>query len=596
MKIDIIRTAAAVSAIEDAKFRQRWKRLWDNCLWATGSQHPRFVRCWYRAYQSVYEPLLVTGGEEELLGLLPLAVSRSQGTLTYAGTHHAEYQVWLSEPAQGNEFILGALRALAVEYPNDSLRFLFVPPGVPLGWLESPDWKRRHLIRPHPRPLLDLTVSDGPEASLRKKGNKSRIKRLQKISPLRFERLRTRAELECVLDSIIDQCDLRQGAMYDVLPFRNDPLKRAFYLSLMEEPELLHATVLRLGAEVIASHLGICNRHSVSLGVLTHSPCHARNSPGKILLLMLAAYLGREGFRYFDLTPGGDYKERFANFRDVAYTLDIYFSSSAARRRRLQHRLRETLKTLLRVCRLNGAALRGRLQATLRWAAKLRLKHAPRRVMRRLTRLISWTREYRMYRYPAPRARELADTQGVHRDSICDLLSYETLSWEGTARKEFLRTCLARLENGAHAYTASEGGALLHASWLWERESISQPDRGHRIQLPPNSAVLWDDYTDPRARGRGLHRLAIQKRMRDAAFVPGTEWLFIGVFSDNHRSRKNIERMGFEHYASFFTSVRLGRTRRWVVLTPDAERDARLLSASSASDPGRSGVCVSQDT
>jgi len=74
----------------------------------------------------------------------------------------------------------------------------------------------------------------------------------------------------------------------------------------------------------------------------------------------------------------------------------------------------------------------------------------------------------------------------------------------------------------------------------------------------------------------------MQKRMRDAALVPGTESLFIGVFADNRPSRKNIERMGFEHYASFFTSVRFGRTRRWVFLTPDAERDARIPGDSPA--------------
>jgi GNAT superfamily N-acetyltransferase len=131
-------------------------------------------------------------------------------------------------------------------------------------------------------------------------------------------------------------------------------------------------------------------------------------------------------------------------------------------------------------------------------------------------------------------------------------------------RRSFLSAALDRLEEGQHVYTAVENGKLLHYSWLIPRQEVSYSDYGQPIELPAGSAVVYDDYTYPAARGRGLHRASIEQRVHDAALMPDTNWIFTGVRADNPRSWRNFERLGFTIYCRCFREVRGGRTKLWM--------------------------------
>jgi hypothetical protein len=204
------------------------------------------------------------------------------------------------------------------------LTFLFAAPGCPTSWLAmAPRVGVHGTATPQRRGLLPVGA-DGPAASsLRKKSNKSRISRLNRIGAVSFRQLHTRAQLNEFMPKIIEHCDLRHD---DSKPFQTDPHKKELYLAMMDRPGLMHATVLLVGDQLAAAHLGPINGKSVGLGLITHAPEFASHSPGKFAILYLAQMLGEQGYEYFDLTPGGEYKDRFAHEWDEAYILEFFFN------------------------------------------------------------------------------------------------------------------------------------------------------------------------------------------------------------------------------------------------------------------------------
>jgi hypothetical protein len=156
MKIDVIEGAAAAGLLREQSFQSQWAELASNCPWGTPFQGSGFVAAWYRTYASRFQPLLVTGREDAgLVGLLPLAIDRASGRVSAAGTWHAEYQTWLATPERGEEFGWQALDAVRRRRRRiGSLRLGYLPPGTPLGWMDSPEAQRVCRVEAHPRPLL----------------------------------------------------------------------------------------------------------------------------------------------------------------------------------------------------------------------------------------------------------------------------------------------------------------------------------------------------------------------------------------------------------------------------------------------------------
>jgi len=361
--------SAAFNLLSQADFCRSWDELHQACPWATAFQSRAFAQNWYAVYAPIYEPWIVCGhdGRGRLAGLFLLALRRSPRELVHAGAHQAEYHVWIATPDHADNFAEQALDHLAEMLPSASLRLLFLPGGAPLAWVDAGRrWARRSSLRYFKRPLMRVGEGSQVEKSLRKKSNKSRLNRLEHIAPLRLEVLRTRREMELCFDQIIDYCDLRQGAVNGNLPFRQDPLKKEFYLRLMEAPGLMHTSVLRLGNDMIAAHIGARDRTTVHLGLIAHSPFYANHSPGKLLLLLLGRQLGQEGFRDLDLTPGGAYKDRFADHSDEVFVLDIFFRMRDVWRFRWRQRLARGAKSVLTVAGITPDNARKRIDAVRR--------------------------------------------------------------------------------------------------------------------------------------------------------------------------------------------------------------------------------------
>ena len=103
----------------------------------------------------------------------------------------------------------------------------------------------------------------------------------------------------------------------------------------------------------------------------------------------------------------------------------------------------------------------------------------------------------------------------------------------------------------------SVDGRLEEPSWQLAEKSPRFVDMvsGEPGFYDTRAAVLWDDYTWPAARGRGLQTRAILRRLRDAA-AGGAGTMIIGAVADNLVSRHNIEKLGFTYWASHAKAAR----------------------------------------
>ena len=554
--IEVYSQSDADGLLASTDFQAQWRSLARDCPWSTALQSPEFACTWYRIYSGRYTPLILArhDGGSRLNGLLLLAVERTTGRLTFAGSHQSEYNVWLALPGDAT-FIAEALRRLS-ELGFPAITFTYLPPATPLDWLDG-EWKERATLRAVRRPLLTVSTPDAITESITKKKNRRRMEKLQAGQSLEFFELQTPEQLDEYYDEIINYCDLRQGAAHGSCPFRDDPQKRVFYRALMTHPGLLHVTVFKSGNRLLAAHIGVRNKQEVMLGIVAHSPFLAEHSPGKLHVLQLGLMLHEQGFSALDLTPGGDaYKDDRATSYDEAHVLTVFLSDKALRSHRVSAAGRSAAKSIARILHLDREHM-----ARLRSIAKKALSH-PFRAVRSLFRLLGrrlWSStEMRLYRARAEDIDKLAP-KNFQRDSIRDLLCYEAGA-EGRPRQSFLSDVMARLASGIHPYSMVRDNILVHYGWLTERSKQSfMTEVQHPYQYPPNSAVMWDFYTHPAYRGQGLYSQSLRQIMSDAAGIPGTEFVYIAVLADNRASRKVIEKSGFTYHESIFRTVRFGK-------------------------------------
>lgn len=542
----------ALQAITGAKFQTQWRELAAKCPWATALQSPEFACTWYECYGEVYRPLVLArfGAGAEMDGLLAVAVERASGRLTLAGAHQAEYQTWLALPGE-QSFIVECLAKLR-ELGFPSLSFTYLPPGTPLDWLNK-GWSEASTLRAVPRPLLTVDNIEAVQESLAKKKNRRRLEKLQESGPLSFLQLRTPQELDAYYDDIIDFYDFRMGAVNGTCPFREDPRKRPFYEALMEKG-LLHVTVMKIGENLVASHIGLRNKREVVLGIVGHSPFQAIHSPGKLHILQLGMMLHDEGFMNLDLTPGGDaYKEDRATRYDEAHEVKVFLDKRALARHRSSLRVQAIEKKLAGTLRLNKqglSRLRSLVRNPLRELASL---------MSSARKWISSSEETRFYRAEASVAGSV--DPGIQRDSLRDLLGYESGEKESRSKREFLSDGLYAIEAGVHVYSLVRNGVLVNCAWVANSASKGFPSEivlSH--EYPPKSAIIYDFYAKPSASRQGDDSGLLRKIVNDAS-AEGTEAVFLAISAGDRATRQAAEAAGFKYQDSVVKSTRFGAVK-----------------------------------
>jgi CelD/BcsL family acetyltransferase involved in cellulose biosynthesis len=534
MPLNLLIGADAESLLGDRAFQQQWRSLYSCCSWGTIFQGADFVTTWYRVYRSQFQPVLITEtlADGSLSGLLTLAATPDSQQLIFAGAGQAEYHTWLATSDRGDTFIAAAMDLLRTSFAGLTLTFEYLPPLAPKQWLEpGRPWANQSRLVMWKRPLMKLGDGENLRKSLKKSANKSRLNRLKKLGDVQFEQLHGVAALTAVFDRIIAYYDFRQGAVNDSIYFQADPLKQPFYLALMDVPGLLHATVLKVGDEVVAAHLGLSDGKECGLGIPAHSPFYAAHSPGKLQLLMLGVELAQQGFHTLDLTPGGDpYKDRFATDYDEAHILTIFLSDRTLPKQiaELKVRSKSIAKRVIKAAGIEPSTV----QASIK-----KLRNLPQRLWKQRGSV-----EHQIYRYRAEAVRADDDPDSFNRDCLEDLLLFQPVP--SHSRQEFLSQCLSRLEAGQHVYTSVARGRLRSACWLVERQEKLVLTEQREYGLEPESALIHDYYVDPIGQQQGYSRLLLKQIVNDALFIYGAKQVYLMVVADD-RLREAIEATGF---------------------------------------------------
>jgi GNAT superfamily N-acetyltransferase len=149
------------------------------------------------------------------------------------------------------------------------------------------------------------------------------------------------------------------------------------------------------------------------------------------------------------------------------------------------------------------------------------------------------------------------------RDCWRDLLNYAPAVGHADYL-EFLSRSQGRLDLDCHSYTISRDGRLVHYGWLSVGQKTAVFAEVHQpYDYPEKTVVLYDFYTAPSDRGKGLYQSTLLQMVRDAFQEFGALQVYITVEANNGPSRHAIEKVGFMHVESLFEQVRLGRGTRW---------------------------------
>jgi RimJ/RimL family protein N-acetyltransferase len=165
-------------------------------------------------------------------------------------------------------------------------------------------------------------------------------------------------------------------------------------------------------------------------------------------------------------------------------------------------------------------------------------------------RVIHKSIEWRLYARANGAHIDLPTGPTMHQNDWSDLLKFNPVeSWQN--KTQFLTEARERIERGERVFTHADGETLLHYGWFApdQKESFFSEIQ-QRYQYPPGSAVLYDFYTDPDARGRGFYRSNLLQMLQRAAAETGIKQIYISVNADNGASRHVIESVGFQHQVS----------------------------------------------
>jgi RimJ/RimL family protein N-acetyltransferase len=148
-------------------------------------------------------------------------------------------------------------------------------------------------------------------------------------------------------------------------------------------------------------------------------------------------------------------------------------------------------------------------------------------------------------------------------DALEDFARYTGSDWR-LSRAAIVAEASRRLAEGQHSFTVVAEGVLAHYHWLQlGGHEITFPEIGASYPVPPGSAISYGAYTEPRFRGRGLHRLSAHETV-EMAFTLGAGQIYSAVFETNIPSRRAIEAAGYRPVARLVCVRRLGRRRVWI--------------------------------
>lgn len=511
-----------------------WQRLFADCPWATAFQSMAFFDIWSRHYASVWSPLLVVGQRADgvVAGIMPLAIRN--GLVVGVGSHQAEYQGWISRENDASEFIVGALDAIAASLPRHQLRLRYLPHAVPKSALQ-------HLRDRNPRVTLHHHVSHelliDPEAighALKKKSNRSKVHRLQRLGELQF-RLLNAQMAAAEFDRIVAMYDFRQGALNDVCPFLDDPVKRAFHLDWLNScPRQLYVSGMFLKGQMIAALMFVRSKTDLHLAISAHAPNLAEHSPNKLNIYESALALVGDGATCIDLTPGGDaWKARFSTGQRDVWELIMHESALRSATVRAHVAVRAAVRRVLSTVGVSIPTLNRRIKAigSLVGGARVFLG-------RRAKRELLYHGELRQLERPSDIPVLLNPLEWLIRSG--PLLRRRR-------RQLVLSEALSRIERGDLCYAVSGPGANLSCvGWTsWRSSTLSSSAIARPHGEAGNTALLHDFFVGRDVSAAALEAM-IERMLADVAQRGKRSDAFIAVPLDSAALNDAVKRRGFK--------------------------------------------------
>lgn len=190
---------------------------------------------------------------------------------------------------------------------------------------------------------------------------------------------------------------------------------------------------------------------------------------------------------------------------------------------------------------------------------------------------IWYHRELRIYSFPLAEPLQLPRSTLFRRDCLEDLEYYEQVAKEQQSPEAYRRMGRERMAQGFHFYSYVSQGRLLHYAWLITRQSRGVDGWVDQVYFPPpDTAVLFDHFTHPSARGRGLYYQALCHLLNEAREFAAARQAYVTVFGSNTPSRHVIEKVGFEYEGSLCKERRLLWSRRYSIAARGGFRTALL--------------------
>lgn len=551
-KLRIIIGSEVLTLLRDEAFLSTWVQLANKDNKVTFAQKPGFVTTWYKEYASRYNPVLCLAydGRDELIGLMALAKSTTDGTITHAGAHQAEYHGWIADPAIDQDFPIECLIRLKDASKKKTWQWRWLPPKTSANWLSSQLLANAGIyvsLRTQSSPVWDLSDNRLYEKMLKIKSVKNQMNRYKARGRYYIERIRGKERTRELMDILRVQYDFRQEAIYNKRPFAHDPFKASFYIERQNHPNDNHFCVLWSNGKPIAFHFGACDKDTVYLELSAYDPIESKNSPGTLLLIEIRKILLEEGYRYLDLTPGGDpYKERFANAYQNLVQPKFYFNKEEKIKDDITHQVKSMAKKALWQVGI-GSHRKRDLEISVKSVRRITLAESFQKIMR----LIYENSTYSLYRLLTETIENnKTEDSEINVQKYADLLGY-TGSNPGVTRRDLCSEALKRFSAEDTLYSITKEGILVHYGWMSKRGTEHRfPEVDAVLNSGLDGIRLYDSYTEPEFRRQGLFQRNLKKMVRDAR-ERGAKEVYIAISHDDLSARCAIEKIGFSLLRTF---------------------------------------------
>jgi|GEM_PF-2928723 len=552
IRITILSGDKAIRLFQSDDFILGWKRLSQIDKKTTILQEPGFVVPWYSCYAEVYCPVFCLGYNEteQLIGLMLLARHRKTGVIAHAGDQQAEYHGWLSYPEFDTFFPVECLIALKKRYCLRKWQWRYVPPDAPTQWFFSPRLVKHGIFNRYQKedsPVWDLSDPTRLNKLMKNRAIRTKFNYFEKQGTVRFERIMDKDQTRRLMDVLGSQCDFRQGAAHNAIPFANDSHKAKFYIERQNYPEANHFSVLWVNDKILATHFGAADKKTAYLGLTSFDPTQSRKSPGSLLMVKLAERLHEDGYRYLDMTPGGDqYKRRFSNTVQTLYRPTFYFN----KREKIKADVVDGLLSLMKRVMLLAGIEKHQFPEVRYFLSDLLALAKKSSIIETARALAFLAYEKRMSVYyrlekDSPGFEE-TDKGELQTQKYEHLMLYEG-TWPWISRRVLISSAQNMFVQGETLYSCVQDGKLIYFGWRSMHRKEHRLSGGNGVfESAQESILIHDFYLDPQVEEGGRLKQYLNRMVADS-FKAGAKEVYAAVYQNQAEISSALRKMGFPH-------------------------------------------------